>query len=370
MMQASVVIVGGGLSGLRAAQLLAEQGVDFILLEARTRLGGRILSLPIGNGGSREVNQRYDLGPTWFWPAMQPYIARFVSQLGLSTFPQFSSGAVAIERSSLEPVRYARGYDQEPASLRVASGMQAIVDALEALLPSSAVHLSSKVTGIVRDVTGVRIQAVNEQGEPIIVTTSKVILALPPRLAARTIDFTPRLPIAVHRAWAATPTWMAGHAKLVAVYERAFWRDAGLSGAAQSMVGPLAEVHDASAFGADAALFGFVGVSVAGRRALGSRLPEGAVAQLVRLFGKQAGSPKAILLKDWAGDPLTAIPEDAKLPGGHPTFGASIGLGPDWQRVLFTAGTEVARSGGGYLEGALVAADHAVSSCRGDLLEG
>jgi monoamine oxidase len=368
-MQASVVVVGGGLSGLRAAQLLEEQGINFILLEARPRLGGRILSLPVSNGGSRQVGQRYDLGPAWFWPAMQPHMARFVSQLGLSTFLQFSSGAVVIERSSLEPVRYARGYDQEPASLRVTSGMQAAVDVLEALLPSGAVHLSSKVTAIVRDVTGVRVQAVNERGEPIIVSTSKVILALPPRLATRTIDFSPSLPITVQQAWAATPTWMAGHAKLVAVYEHAFWRDAGLSGAAQSMVGPLAEVHDTSVFGADAALFGFVGVSASERRALGSRLPEEAITQLARLFGKPAGSPRAVLFKDWANDPFTATSEDAELPGRHPTFGASIGLGPDWQRVLFTAGTEVGRSGSGYLEGALVAADHAVSSCRGDLLE-
>lgn len=100
-MRVSVVIVGGGLSGLRTAQLLAEQGIDFILLEARPRLGGRILSLPISHGGSREIGQRYDLGPAWFWPAMQPHMARFVSQLDLSTFPQFSSGAVG--GRALEP---------------------------------------------------------------------------------------------------------------------------------------------------------------------------------------------------------------------------------------------------------------------------
>lgn len=29
-----------------------------------------------------------------------------------------------------------------------------------------------------------------------------------------------------------------------AIYDRPFWREAGLSGTAQSMVGPLAEIHD------------------------------------------------------------------------------------------------------------------------------
>ena len=94
------------------------------------------------------------------------------------------------------------------------------------------------------------------------------------------------------------------------------------------------------------------------------RLPEDAVAQLVRLFGKHAGRPKAVLFKDWADDPFTATSEDAELPSGHPAFGAGTALGSDWRRVLCPAGTEVARSGGGYLEGALVAAEHAVNVCR------
>lgn len=36
-----VVIIGGGVSGLSAAKLLAEQGIDLVLLEATERLGGR-----------------------------------------------------------------------------------------------------------------------------------------------------------------------------------------------------------------------------------------------------------------------------------------------------------------------------------------
>lgn len=63
---AKVAIVGGGLSGLYAASLLAKKGIDYVLLEARQRLGGRIESSP------SEYGSAFDLGPTWFWPALQP----------------------------------------------------------------------------------------------------------------------------------------------------------------------------------------------------------------------------------------------------------------------------------------------------------
>lgn len=38
-----VAIIGGGLSGLYAAYLLEQKSIDYILLEARDTLGGRIL---------------------------------------------------------------------------------------------------------------------------------------------------------------------------------------------------------------------------------------------------------------------------------------------------------------------------------------
>ena len=59
-MKNPIVIVGAGLSGLRAASILTAQGVKCKVLESRDRVGGRILSTSVPN---RLDLGRFDLGP-------------------------------------------------------------------------------------------------------------------------------------------------------------------------------------------------------------------------------------------------------------------------------------------------------------------
>lgn len=53
-----VVIIGAGISGLAAAEKLEENKVDYVILEARDRIGGRIVT-------SRNGLAPYDLGASW-----------------------------------------------------------------------------------------------------------------------------------------------------------------------------------------------------------------------------------------------------------------------------------------------------------------
>lgn len=363
-MRTDVVVVGAGLGGLHAAALLTRLGLDCIVLEARDRIGGRILSVP----AEREPNAvgpdrpRYDLGPAWFWPDMQPRMRELTDELGLFAFPQYSDGAVLVERFKLEPpLRYERGFDAEPRSMRLAGGMLSLAEAMAARLPRGRLRLGARVTKIGLGETG-RVEVEAAEGAGCLkIETGSVILALPPRLVAGRIAFSPGLPSRLHGAMAAVPTWMAGQAKLLAVYDTPFWRERGLSGTASSFVGPLGELHDASAPDGRPALFGFAGLSASARKAMGQgRWERLALSQLARLFGPQAEQPAGVFVADWAADPDTATPSDWEPPGGHPAYGPLPEADGPWASRLFFAGTEVAAEHGGYLEGAIESAVAAV----------
>jgi hypothetical protein len=87
------LIVGGGLCGLHTASELTKRGADFMLLEARDRLGGRILSRMFGGSSGEHERPGFDLGPAWFWPG-QALMESLIDELGLSSqiFTQYASG--------------------------------------------------------------------------------------------------------------------------------------------------------------------------------------------------------------------------------------------------------------------------------------
>lgn len=81
-----VAIVGAGLSGLMAARELRRRGLDsLVVLEARNRVGGRTLNMPIGGGHIVEV------GGEWIGPG-QDSIARLIDDLGIGSFDHYYQG--------------------------------------------------------------------------------------------------------------------------------------------------------------------------------------------------------------------------------------------------------------------------------------
>lgn len=349
-----VLILGGGLAGLAAAHELHHVGIAFRLIEARNRLGGRILS--VGADGQPAADG-FDLGPSWFWPEMHPDMARYITDLGLEAFEQFSEGALLFQRSrSAPPVRYP-AMRQEPVSMRIAGGTGALIAALASELPQDCIHLNTRAVGIRRIETGVSV--LTNAGE---FRAAQVICALPPRLLALTVTFEPAPETLA--LWHATPTWMAPHAKFLALYDRPFWREAGLSGDAQSQTGPMGEIHDATTASGKAALFGFLGVPAGPRKQAGhAAVIDACISQLGQLFGTEALRPTATLYHDWADDPQTATAED-HMPAGHPPGGSHDWEGPGWRDCLILAGSETVSDSPGYLAGAIAAGQSAAARIR------
>lgn len=348
-MNTDVAIVGGGLTGLAIADRLNRAGVDFQLFEARPRPGGRISVLETPDGA-------VDLGPSWFWPG-QPRIAGLVKDLKLQPFLQHATGDICFEDEAGQ-IHRGQGFASMEGSFRLTGGMAALIAGLVARLPAERVHLSSPVTAVVR-----KGDALALEGAPC--TANRVVLALPPRIAAG-LRFDPALATEIIETLAEIPTWMAAHAKFVAVYDRPFWRDAGLSGDAMSRRGPLMEIHDASGpDGRPAALFGFLGVPAAARRNRSQDIADTALAQLGRFFGSEATKPRQATLKDWAFETETATPLDRDPPRGHPAYGAPAALQGVWEGRLSFASTETAPEMGGLMEGALAAAENVIRKVIG-----
>jgi len=352
------LIVGGGLCGLHTASELAKRGANFILVEARDRLGGRILSQTFGGSGDEHEQPGFDLGPAWFWPG-QALMESLIDKLGLSSqvFTQYASGEGIYEDE--QSVR--RGFPgiTMAGSYRMKGGMQQIIAALESRIVAECLLCSTLVTKLTRSDEGI-CTTVLMAGTMTEIHSDRVVFALPPRLVEQTIEFGPPLSSARASALRANATWMAGHAKLLAVYEEPFWRARGLSGDAISHRGPLGEIHDASPDdGGPYALFGFFDVPTSYRAAHEKELRAAAIEQLARLFGSQARSPLEVTIKDWARDPRTATQLDQDL-SNHHAFGTMTDRAePEWDGKIIWSGSETAGDQyvhvAGYLEGAVAA---------------
>lgn len=350
-MKTDILIVGGGLSGLALADRLQRRGRDWLLIEARDRLGGRILSPNIAGA-------HFDLGPAWFWPG-QPRMERMLHRFGIDAFAQYSQGATVFQDQT-GAVNTHRGFSPMAGSMRVAGGMSALISALEAELPKERVILNSALSAIAETSDGISAQA----GE-LSIEANQVVLAVPPRVVSETVSFEPGLSREAQSDLGNIPTWMAGQAKILAVYDRPYWRDAGLSGDGMSQRGPLVEIHDASPMTSGPyALFGFVGYPPDVRAAHPERLLEMTRDQLLAMFGEGMSEPVDLQMVDWAQESETATQLDWDGPRVHPNYGLPRSLSGLWDGKILLGSTETASGHGGFLEGALEAADRVAAALK------
>lgn len=361
MTDKQVAIIGGGLSGLYTAYLLEQHGItDYVILEARSRIGGRITELAVE---SSQGIDRFELGPSWFWPELQLQLDALISQLSLKRFAQYEQGQTLVEQSIEQAPIAVAGYVNSPTSMRLEGGMGALVKAIEHRLAHKDICYGAVVKRIIANDSTVNVDyRSSSDNQSYRLEVEQVVLALPPRLVAEQIHFEPSLPITLKEQWQNAPTWMAPHAKYIAVFDDAFWRAKGLSGSARSAIGPMVEIHDASTENSQAAIFGFIGVSALDRRSISQEdLKKACRAQLIRLFGEEARGMVTDTIQDWAQEPFTATKQDLTWSQEtHKTVDAYTNEGV-WQNRLIGAGSEFSPQYPGYIAGAIEASELGVA---------
>lgn len=351
----NVIVVGAGISGLVAANVMHSCGVKVSVLESSDSAGGRVRSMRSANGVHLG-----DLGPSWVWPPYQPELSRWFDELDIQTTEQFEEGDGCIERMQGQPVQHAPLPSQH-GQRRPVGGPQAIVDTLLGRLPQACVQNGVRVVSV-RQAEGA-LELKSDKGDRFV--ADQVVLAAPLRVIARDVTFDPPLPAPLSRALEHSPTWMASQAKALIVYKKPFWRTRGLSGRIASAVGPLVEAHDHSGeYGSPAALVGFIGIGAKERAVIlqdhgPEALCQAVVEQLVRCFGQDAANPRAIQIEDWASEPAIATQRDIEYPGGHPSVLTPLVRESYLSGRLHFAVAETSSLSPGLLEGAFVAGERA-----------
>jgi len=130
-LKADVCVVGAGLAGLVTARELVRAGRDVVVLEARDRVGGRILNHRIAPGVVTEIGAEFT-GPT------QDRIQALAAEVGVDLFPTYNEGndVLIVEgRRSLYPA--ATGVSDDPDFLAAIAAIGPL-DEMAAEVPVAA----------------------------------------------------------------------------------------------------------------------------------------------------------------------------------------------------------------------------------------
>lgn len=217
-----------------------------------------------------------------------------------------------------------------------------------------ALMLESPAAEIRRDAKGVSIKVGRRR-----IRAASAIVAVSPAVASR-IEFDPPLPPAREALGQRMP--MGAYMKGIAVYDRAWWRDRGLSGLALGDTGPVQMTVDVSPPGGEpGVLAGFVTGAPARdvARLEGEERHRAVLDAMGRLVAPEAARPRAYRDFNWLEERWSR-----GGPVGLMGPGTLTGLGPVLRQPLgpiHWAGTDTATQWNGYMEGAIQAGERAAA---------
>ena len=244
---------------------------------------------------------------------------------------------------SIEILTDAEGGAQQD---RIVGGSQLISLRMAEELGPTSIELGSPVRSIRHSDAGVTVVS-----DRITVSARRAIVAVPPTLAGR-IAYEPALPAL--RDGLSQRMAQGSVVKCMAVYERPFWRERGLSGAVTSVTGPVSVGFDNSPpDGSPGVLLGFF-EGRAAREAMDlSRDQRRRIVSecFGRFFGPEAARPVDYIDKAWGADEWSRGCYGGFMPpGAWSDHGVALRqpIGP-----IHWAGAETATVWNGYMDGAV-----------------
>ena len=338
-----VIIIGAGLSGLSTAYQLKKAGINFKILEAQSRLGGRIETIY----GKQDTPM--EMGATWFGEEHLNLI-QLLSELNIGYFEQHTEGISLFETMSFEPPQQYFVPANSQSAYRIKGGTFSIIDALYKRIGKENIILNTEVNCII--VEGNKIKIVDSLGS--IYFSKQVIIALPPKVANDMIKFTPNLPEGINQIMKKTQTWMSGSVKFSVEYKKAFWKDNGFSGSIFSQSGLATEMYDHSNYeNTKFSLKGFLNGSA--YHYTHAERKEKVITQLKHYYGAEVEKFESYNDKIWDNKYIQPK-EDIFLPphfnNGHAVYEDSYMNGN-----LFFTGTETSNTFSGYMEGAIISSN-------------
>ena len=343
MKKEKVIVIGAGLCGLYTAFLLQKKGIEVLLLEANTRIGGRIKTI-IGTTGVT-----MEMGATWFGN-QHPNLLDALHTSEISYFKQHTQGISLFETMSFVPPQKFEISDSEEPSFRIEGGTSTLITKLSTEIDYQYIKTNTKIT------------AIKEENNQLIVTDSngnsysadKVISTIPPNLLVNSVVFEPNLPENFTQLAKKTHTWMGESIKFAVEYKTPFWKQNNFSGTLFSQASIIQEMYDHST--ADNSGFALKGFLNGGTAVLSQeQRKEKVMAQLATFFGSEATNYVAYYENVWREEPLTFQPYE-QLVLAHQNNGHSLYKNPLKSGKLYISGAETATQNPGYMDGAIFAA--------------
>lgn len=337
------VIIGAGLSGLVTAYELKKKGEDdFVILEGRDRIGGRILT-----------HNDIDLGATWFQTHHET-LSNLIDELELKKFHQYNTGKSIFIYSSMAPAQYFENDPNTPSAFRIGGGSTALIKKLASHCPDQ-IKLNHKVESIDYSDEFIKVKTSSASYE-----ASKVVIAMPPQMITG-ISITPSAPESLQHTMTNTHTWMSNAIKVGITYAKPFWREQQLSGTIIGHVSPVIELYDHSNIEDDSySLMGFMNEGLRDETQDDRR--ERILSYLEKHFGSEVRNYISYQDKDWSEDPFTSC-EQLKSIYISPRYGNLIFQQDHFGGRIILSGAETSPIHGGYMDGAVLSGIRAAERC-------